>query len=57
MDLRTTLRYMGVPVGQSYMLGDNESVVNSAMIPTSRLNKRHTALSSPSAAKPSLQAS
>jgi hypothetical protein len=45
MDLRTTLRYMGVPVGQSYMLGDNESVVNSAMIPNSRLNKRHTALS------------
>jgi hypothetical protein len=56
MDLRTTLRYMGVPVGQSYMLGDNESVVSS-MIPNSRLNKRHTALSYHSAQKPSLQAS
>jgi hypothetical protein len=35
----------GVPVGQSYMLGDNESVVQQRHDPHSRLNKRHTALS------------
>jgi len=30
---------------KSYMFGDNQSVVNSAMDPTSRLHKRHTVLS------------
>jgi hypothetical protein len=43
--MRTNLRYMGIPVGKSYMFGDNKSVVESASIPHSKLNKRHTALS------------
>ena len=46
IDLRTTLRYLGVPVhGQSYMFGDNKAVVDSSMTPHGKLNKRHTALS------------
>ena len=46
IDLRNTLRYMGVPLKQvSMMFGDNESVVNSATIPHSKLHKRHNALS------------
>ena len=46
IDLRTTLRYLGVPVDQStYMFGDNESVVKSSTIPHSTLTKRHNALS------------
>jgi hypothetical protein len=32
MDLRTTLRYMGIPLGQFFMFGDNESVVTSSTI-------------------------
>jgi hypothetical protein len=46
IDLRITLRYLGVPIRErSYMFGDNESVVNSAMQPFAKLHKRHTALS------------
>ena len=46
IDLRNTLRYLGVPVDPtSMMFGDNESVVNSASIPHSKLHKRHNALS------------
>ena len=46
VDLRNTLRYMGVKVdSKSYMFGDNESVVQSTTIPHSRLHKRHNALS------------
>ena len=46
MDLRHSLRYLGVPVlNHSYMFGDNQSVVTSSTIPHSRLNKRHQALS------------
>ena len=46
MDLRTTLRYLGVPIrGKSWMFGDNESVVNSSMRPHAKLHKRHNALS------------
>ena len=46
IDLRTTLRYLGVPVDRStYMFGDNESVVKSLTIPHSALTKRHNALS------------
>jgi hypothetical protein len=45
MDLRTTARYLGVPiVGSSIMFGDNESVVNSSSVPHAKLNKRHHAL-------------
>ena len=46
IDLRITLRYLGVPIiGPSYMFGDNKSVVNSSMLFCSKLHKRHTALS------------
>ena len=46
IDLRNTLRYLGVPVNKySYMFGDNESVVKSSTIPESKLHKRHNALS------------
>jgi hypothetical protein len=46
IDLRNTLRYLGVPIQeQSYMFGDNESVVNSSSIPHAKLHKRHVALS------------
>ena len=44
--LRTTLRYLGVPVeGPSYMFGDNETVINTASEPHGKLHKRHNALS------------
>jgi hypothetical protein len=46
VDLRLTLRYLGVPVDdKSYLFGDNQSVVTSSTIPTSVLNKRHNMLS------------
>jgi hypothetical protein len=46
VDLRNTLRYMGVPLREkSYIFGDNESVVNSATQPHAKLHKRHNALS------------
>jgi hypothetical protein len=46
IDLRLTLRYLGVPIsGPSMMFGDNESVVNSAAIPHSKMHKRWVALS------------
>jgi hypothetical protein len=45
MDLRNTLRYLGVPITASVMFRDNKSVVDSSMIRYSQLNKRHTALS------------
>ena len=46
IDLRLTLRYLGVPInGRSYMFGDNKTVMDSATIPSSGLNKRHVILS------------
>ena len=45
IDLRTTLRYLGVPVeGKSVVFGDNESVVNSSVRMDGKLHKRHNAL-------------
>ena len=45
MDLRNSLRYLGVPIkGRAYLFGDNESVVKSSSVPHSRLHKRHNAL-------------
>ena len=42
IDIRTTLRYLGVPIrGKSYMFGDNRSVVTSSTIPNSTISKRH----------------
>ena len=46
MDLRNTLRYLGVAIeDHSTLFGDNKSVVDSSMIPHHKLNKRHQALS------------
>ena len=46
IDLRLTLRYLGVPIRiKCYMIGDNESVVNSASQPQAKLHKRHIFLS------------
>jgi hypothetical protein len=46
LDLRNTLRYLGVPVYKlAYMFGGNESVDNSSTTPHAKLHKRHTALS------------
>ena len=46
IDLRITLRYLGVPVeGPSYMFGDNKTVVDTASFPHGKLHKRHVALS------------
>jgi hypothetical protein len=46
VDLRNTLRYLGVPLREkSYMFGDNKSVVNSSTTPHAKLHKRHNALS------------
>ena len=46
IDLRTTLRYLGVPIiGSSKLFGDNDAVVNSSIPFDSRLHKRHIALS------------
>ena len=46
MDLRTTLRYLGVRIyGPTYMFGDNKTVVNSSILPKARLHKRHVLLS------------
>ena len=46
MDLRNTLRYLGVPImNKEYMFGDNKPVVTSSTIPQSILNKSHNMLS------------
>jgi hypothetical protein len=46
IDIRTTLRYFGVPVTEmTYMFGDNQSVITNSTLPHSQLNKRHIALS------------
>ena len=46
IDLRSTLRYLGVPIHEkSRMFGDNKSVVDSATRIDAKLHKRHTALS------------
>ena len=43
MDLRNTLRYLGVPImSKAYIFGDNKSVIMSATIPQSMLNKDTT---------------
>jgi hypothetical protein len=46
IDLRNTLRYLGVPIrDKSYMFGDNKSVTDSASRIDAKLHKRHTMLS------------
>ena len=45
MDLRYTLRFLGVPIkSKSYMSGDNRSVVTGSTLPHSTLSKRHNIL-------------
>ena len=44
MDMRDTLRMLGVPVIDSYMFCDNQSVLTNSTVPQSQLNKRHNAL-------------
>ena len=45
IDLRRTLRYLGVPIKtKSYLFGDNRSVVTSSTLPHSTLGKRHNVL-------------
>ena len=45
MDIRYTLRYLGVPIrSKSCMFGDNRCVVTSATLPHSTLSKRHNIL-------------
>ena len=47
MNLRNTLRYLGIPImTKLYMFSDNKSVVRSSTIPQSILNKRQNMLSS-----------
>ena len=46
IDLRTTLRYLGVPIRESsYLFGDNKTVVDSGSLPHAKLHKRDTMLS------------
>ena len=42
IDIRTTLRFLGVPIrDKSYMFGDNRSVDTSSTFPNSTISKRH----------------
>lgn len=46
IDLRNSLRYLGVPInGPSHMFGDNKAVVDSSTRIDAKLHKRHVALS------------
>jgi hypothetical protein len=46
IDVRNTLRYLGVPIrDESFMFGDNKSIVDSSMQLNAKLHKRHTMLS------------
>jgi hypothetical protein len=45
IDNRLSFRYLGVPVKDSFIFGDNESVVNSSNILAGKLHKRYIALS------------
>jgi hypothetical protein len=45
IDLRNTLRYLGVPIrSKSFVFGDNETVVKAATQVHARLHKRHNML-------------
>jgi hypothetical protein len=46
VDLRTYLWYLGVPIHhQSYVFGDNKTVIDGSTVPRAKLHKRHNALS------------
>ena len=44
MDMRHTLRMLGVPILDSYMFSDNQGVHTNSTVLHSQLNKRHNAL-------------
>ena len=45
IDIRLTLRYLGVPIiGPTVAFGDNKSQVDSSTIPEGKLHRRHTML-------------
>jgi hypothetical protein len=45
VDLRMTLRYLGVPIrDKSYVFGDNKTVIDCSSTPHAKLHKRHNAL-------------
>ena len=45
IEMRLQLRYLGVPIeGPHCMFGDNQAVVNSSMLPSGKLQKRHNLL-------------
>ena len=46
VDLRLTLRYLGIPIcDHSFLFGDNASVVGSSTLPDAKITKRHVMLS------------
>jgi hypothetical protein len=45
IDNHLSLRYLGVPIKESFMFSDSESAVQNSTIPTGKLHKRHIALS------------
>ena len=46
INLRLTLRYLGVPVeGPTHVFGDNKTMVDASSLPHARLHKCHTVLS------------
>jgi hypothetical protein len=46
VDLRTTLRYLGIPIREkSYVFGDNKTIIDASSAPHAKLHKRHNALS------------
>jgi hypothetical protein len=46
VDLRMTLRYLGIPIQEkSYIFGDNKTVIDASSTPHAKLHKRHNALS------------
>jgi hypothetical protein len=45
IDLQMTLRYLGIPIQESYVFGDNKTVIDTSSTPHAILHKRHNALS------------
>jgi hypothetical protein len=46
VDLRTTLRYLSIPIREkSYVFGDNKTIIDASSTPHAKLHKRHNALS------------
>jgi hypothetical protein len=46
VDLRMTLRYLGIPIREkSYVFRDNKTIIDASLTPHAKLHKRHNALS------------